>query len=420
MTQLSVFSEIGRLRAVAVHSPGKEVDYMTPQLMHQLLFDDILFGREARAEHEVFRKVLETVVDSVMDVQDLLAESLAIEGAADHLLHRLSRYFHLTTEEREELKALSPADMAARVINGWYMEEDGGESYSFRIPPKPNLLFMRDPAAVIGDGVAVNNMATEARKAEPMVMDTIFHYHPDYKVDDDNHVWFNRLPEYLAERPQNYHTLEGGDTLVLSPDVVAVGISIRTSQSAVTLLAEALRKRSNFKTLLAVLMPRERAVMHLDTIFTQIDEEHCLIFPPLFRKDSPRCLPVMKMDLTSEKLQVELEDNFLDALAKEGFPLKPVFSGGPRLLDQEREQWTDGANAFCLAPGVILGYDRNIKTAETLDKIGYRIVPAQDVINGSVNLLDGRRYFVRIRGNELSRARGGPRCMTMPFKRDRL
>ncbi|MDJ0842267.1 MAG: arginine deiminase family protein [Acidobacteriota bacterium] len=388
--------------------------------MHQLLFDDILFGREARAEHDDFSRVLSKAVDRVFDAQDLLAETFQQDGVASFFLNRYCRYHHLGDADREILESLPPDELAKRAVNGWYEENADGTNYTFRFPPVPNLLFMRDPAAVIGKGVSINNMATSARKPEPMIMESIFRFHPDFKVDSDENIWFDRIPGFMNGRPQTYHTLEGGDILVLSEDVVAIGISIRTSQSAVTLIAEALRQRSQFKTLLAVLMPQERAVMHLDTIFTQIDEEHCLIFPPLFQPESPRSVPVIKMDLTSDQLKVVLEDNFLEALEKEGHGLKPILSGGRNLLDQEREQWTDGANAFCIAPGVILGYERNVLTAETLGCNGYNVVTSQQVLNDEVDLLDGKRYFILIKGNELSRARGGPRCMTMPLKRDSL
>ena len=159
--------------------------------------------------------------------------------------------------------------------------------------------------------------------------------------------------------------------------------------------------------------------MHLDTIFTQIDEENCLIFPPYFRPDTPHALPVLKIDLTAGELRMVLKDNFLNALAEEGHPLHPVYCGGPNRIYQEREQWTDGANAFCLAPGVIMGYDRNVRTAEELSKLGYRVVSAKRVLEEDIDLLDGNRYMILVKANELSRARGGPRCMTMPLRRDR-
>ena len=417
MSNLSIFSEIGRLRAVAVHAPGPEVDYMTPTLMHQLLFDDILFGSDARKEHADFSKVLGKVAE-VMDVQDLLAETMEIEAGRKYFLKRLAVLHKLTEADIEELEAMSSKDLASCAISGWYEPLNDGAEYRFRFPPVPNLLFMRDPAAVIGDGAAINHMATSARAPEPFIMDAIFHHHPYFRVDGERQIWFNAIDSYLKGYPEIHNTLEGGDTLVLSEDIVAVGISIRTSQSAVTVMAEHLRANSNFKTLFAVLMPEERAIMHLDTIFTQIDEEKCLIFPPLLDPKNPQALPALRMDLTNDNLQVSLENNFLEALKREGHHLEPVYCGGKNRLYQEREQWTDGANAFCLAPGVILGYSRNIHTAEELNRVGYNIVTAEDVLAGHYDLLDGKKYFILIRGNELSRARGGPRCMTMPLRRD--
>lgn len=418
MSNLSVFSEIGRLRAVAVHSPGREVDYMTPSLMHQLLFDDILFGREAREEHRVFSAVLERVVDRVVEVQELLAETLRDTLARAHFLDRFCVLHKLSPHDREVLGELSSTDLAERAIAGWYEETNGGSDYRFRFPPVPNLLFMRDPAAVIGEGVSINHMATNARRPEPFIMDAIFRFHPEFRVVDEDKIWFDMIPGYTSGYPNTNHCLEGGDILVLSKDILAVGVSIRSTQSAVTMLAERLRRQREFKTLFAVLMPHERAVMHLDTIFTQIDEENCLVFPPFFKPNQNHALPVVRMDLSGESVRITLKDSFLDALAEAGHKLNPIFCGGANRMDQEREQWTDGANAFCLAPGVIMGYDRNVKTAEELTRFGYHAVTGQQVIDENIDLLDGKRYFVLVKANELSRARGGPRCMTMPLRRD--
>ncbi|CAM2065985.1 Arginine deiminase [Sulfidibacter corallicola] len=417
MTQLSVYSEIGRLRAVAVHSPGLEVDRMTPSLMHELLFDDILFGKEAREEHDVFSKVIAKVADDVYDVQEMLATSLGQEGARRHFLDRFCVLHQLQSADRDRLEALDDRTLAELSVAGWYEDIDQGTRYRFRFPPVPNLLFMRDPAAVIGNGVSLNHMATNARRAEPFILDTVMRFHPKYRIDDESRIWFDAIPGYLSGLPELNNTIEGGDILVLSQDILAIGVSIRTTQSAVTMLAEKLRAQEKFKTLFAVLMPHERAVMHLDTIFTQIDREHCLVFPPFFCKGIDS-LPVIKMDLSGPKLEITLKDNFLSALADEGHALKPILCGGKNRLDQEREQWTDGANAFCLAPGVILGYSRNLKTANELEKVGYNVVSGEEVLAKDIDLLDGKRYLVMISGNELSRARGGARCMTFPLRRD--
>jgi len=421
MSKLSVFSEIGRLRAVAVHSPGLEVEHMTPSLMHQLLFDDILFGEQAREEHEVFSRVLARVADQVLDIQNLLATTLRQEEARRHLIERLCALFKLTPHEREMLAAQQAHTLAENAISGWLEEPGGVHGYEFRIPPSPNFLFMRDPATVIGEGVSINNMKTRARRAEPFVLETVLRYHPDFRVDHEESVWFNAIPSHLAGNPKAHYTIEGGDILVLSEEILAVGVSERTTQGAVTMLAERLRRQGGFKTVFAVLMPAERSVMHLDTIFTQIDEEHCLVYPPLLTPENHQAVPAVRMDLSAgQEIRIELKDNFLEALAEAGLELKPVFCGGPRRLEQEREQWTDGANAFCLAPGVILGYNRNTFTADELCGIGYDVLEAEDALSSDVDLLDGARRLILIRGNELSRARGGPRCMTMPLRRDRL
>lgn len=419
MTNLSVFSEIGRLRAVGVHCPGNEVDVMTPTLMHQLLFDDILFGSEARQEHDIFADVLARVAD-VHDVKNLLASALNQPQATAHFLDRFCALHKLNEAQREFLADQDSDILAGYAIEGWLDETNAGKDYDFHFPPVPNLLFMRDPAAVIGHNVSINNMATSARQPEPFILETIMRFHPEFKVDDEANILFNAVPSYLAGNPMSYHTIEGGDMLVMSEDVLAIGISIRTTQSAVTLLAERLRRQGEFKTILAVLMPQERAVMHLDTIFTQIDEENCLIFPPFFHHGHQGTLPVIRMDLTGKEVSITIKDSFLKSLADEGIPLRPILCGGDNRLHQEREQWTDGANAFCLAPGVILGYSRNLHTAAELSKAGYNIVTAEEVIERDIDLLDGKRYMVLIRGNELSRARGGARCMTFPLRRDPL
>jgi arginine deiminase len=417
VSQLGVFSEIDQLETVVIHRPGPEVDHMTPDLMHDLLFDDILFGNEAREEHDTFCDILRKVAPNVLDATTLFAETLTIAEAKTHFLDRFQKMFALRPEQREELSAMDPEALAQTAIGGWLCSKDPATYYCFHTPPSPNLLFMRDPASVIGSAVSINKMATKARIAEPIFMETVMHFHPKFGVNTDTDILFDASLRFLEGHPEAHHSIEGGDILVLSPEILAIGISIRTKQSTVTMLAEQLRKKTPFKTLFCVLMPHKRSAMHLDTIFTQIDEERCLVFPPFLDPSHPEVLPSLRLDLTGEEIGLQLKPTFLKALAEEGLPLEPVFCGGQQRLDQEREQWTDGANAFCLAPGVILMYDRNIATAKALEKAGYNVQMAESILKHDYDLLDGRRYVVLIKGNELSRARGGPRCMTMPLKR---
>jgi len=218
-------------------------------------------------------------------------------------------------------------------------------------------------------------------------------------------------------------SLEGGDTLVLSDKVIAVGCSQRTSADAIHMLAESLRQayrrgEGTFEYLLMVLMPNRRSAMHLDTIFTRTSQSECLIYPPFFTDRSRELLNVVKFDLRGEHLHTTVEPNLLNVLRGVGIDLEPIRCGGGDYIMQAREQWTDGANAFCLAPGVIVLYSRNQATANELSNAGYKIITAGALLaDPSIDLLDGHKYAVMLESAELSRARGGPRCMTMPLAR---
>jgi arginine deiminase len=219
-------------------------------------------------------------------------------------------------------------------------------------------------------------------------------------------------------------SMEGGDILVLSHKVLVVGCSERTQTDAIQLLAESLRAHraeddTSFDHLLMVLMPKKRSAMHLDTIFTRTSENECLVYPPYFVEGSRELLNVTSIDLRHPELRMSTHPSLLKALKVVGIDLQPIFCGGNDSILQQREQWTDGANAFCLAPGVITSYGRNLATAEALDRAGYHILSAREVLaDPARDLLDGKKYLVQIEASELSRARGGPRCMTMPLARE--
>ncbi len=428
--QLSVFSETTRLRQVVVHNPGPEVDLMVPGMMEKLLFDDILYGDLARKEHGQFRQVLAKVAEEVLDIQDLFIEALQDEGVKLAFIEDLRQLVGLPVDTCALLRDMKPADAARSVIGGVPWEDMPShtrweEEFDYRVRPIPNLLFMRDPASVIGDGYSVNSMATWAREREPLILSYVFRHHPRLRHHTDQDKWFDQVTPLIRGEIKAPVSLEGGDILVLSPKVLAVGCSERTQADAIHLLAESLRTHravdeSSFDHLLMVLMPKKRSAMHLDTIFTRTSEDECLVYPPYFLDGSRELLNVTSVDLRRGELRMSTQPSLLKSLKAVGIELEPIFCGGQDPILQQREQWTDGANAFCLAPGVITSYGRNLATAEALERAGYRVVTAAQVLmEASLDLLDGGKYLIQIEASELSRARGGPRCMTMPLSREK-
>lgn len=428
--RLSVFSEIDRLQQVVIHKPGREVDLMVPDMMEKLLFDDILCGDQARREFDVFRQVLDRVAEEVLDIQDLFVEALAIEATKLAFIEDFRQLVDLPPESCALLRDL-PAEAVARgLITGIPWDDDQmhhghwqQKSFDFRVRPIPNLLFMRDPAAVVGTGYNINFMATWAREREPLILSYVFRHHPRLRHLREDHRLFDQVTPLIDGSIRLPHSLEGGDTQVLSEQVLAVGCSERSSADAIHMLAETLRRdyhrgETGFTTLLMVLMPRLRSAMHLDTVFTRISQDECLIYPPFFTDRSRLLLNVVKFDLRQKHLTTVLEPNLLSALRGLGIGLKPIHCGGSDPILQQREQWTDGANAFALAPGVILVYKRNAATADQLAAAGYRMLEAEALIRDpTIDLLDGRKYAILLDSAELTRARGGPRCMTMPLSR---
>ncbi|WP_243324961.1 arginine deiminase family protein [Geothrix sp. SG200] len=426
---LSVFSETARLRQVVVHNPGPEVDLMVPGMMEKLLFDDILYGDLARQEHAQFRQVLARVADEVLDIQDLFIAALQDEGVKLAFVEDLRRLVGLPDDTCNLLRDMTPADVARSVIGGLPWDDMPAhthweEEFDYRVRPIPNLLFMRDPASVIGDGYSVNSMATWAREREPLILSYVFRHHPRLRHHTEHDKWFDQVTPLIRGEIKAPVSLEGGDILVLSRKVLVVGCSERTQADAIQLLAESLRDHraeddSSFDHLLMVLMPKKRSAMHLDTIFTRTSEGECLLYPPYFVEGSRELLNVTSIDLRHPELRMSTHPSLLKALKGVGIDLRPIFCGGNDFILQQREQWTDGANAFCLAPGVITSYGRNLATAEALDRAGYQVLNAKAVLSDpSLDLLDGGKYLVQIEASELSRARGGPRCMTMPLARE--
>jgi arginine deiminase len=419
--RLHVTSEIGRLRRVLVHRPGREIDWMTPSMMERLLFEDILFGEEEREEHGTFWQALERGGVEVLDAQDLLAEALDTDPGRDFLLAELAGEYGVPRRVVDLVADLPPAEMATALVGGLRSADGRG----FDLDPVPNYFFQRDPQVVLGDRVVIAAMATDAREREALLASTLFQFSPTLAGSYRSLAEIDAPPHAAADptRAYPYPTLEGGDVLVPSPEVVLVGISERTNRGGVEQLAEDLRRDPRgFRHLLLVELPPRRSFMHLDTVFTVIDEGVCLGYQPVIEPaaagHSPQSAYVYHVDLEAPQVSFDVRESLRDALDAVGLDFELVPCGGADRLDQDREQWTDGANAFALAPGVVFLYARNHRTLEELDRRGWRVLGEREAASGSEPLLGAGPTVVALAGNELSRARGGPRCMTMPLVRD--
>ncbi|HSS47810.1 MAG TPA: arginine deiminase family protein [Thermoanaerobaculia bacterium] len=367
---IQVDSEIGRLRRVLVHRPGREIDWMVPSMMESLLFDDILDGDEGREEHDGFRRVIEAAGVEVLDSQDLLAEVLGEEPVRKRLLDELEAEYSAPFNVVRRLYDLPPKELATALVEGIRAPaevSDASRKVFFDLNPVPNYFFMRDPQVVMGNGVVISSMATSAREREPLLSRTLFEGHPAlaphgmlYEID----VPPTGAPQHNPYFP--YPSLEGGDVLVVSSEVLLVGLSERTNRRGIEVLAGYLRRvETSFRHLIMVELPRKRSYMHLDTVFTLIDRNLCLAHVPVIVPGGPEAAHVYSIDLVAKDLTFTLRSSLLEVLKELGLDLDVVPCGGSQeAIDQEREQWTDGANAFALAPGLILLYRRNRKTLE--------------------------------------------------------
>ena len=397
-------SEIGRLKRVMLHRPGGELENLMPEYLERLLFDDIPYLREAQREHDAFADCLrgqgvevvyltDLVVESITDDtvrQDLLRQFLAESGVEDQRTRdRLEEYLG-EMPDREMVAAMMAGVRKSQLRDrggslGDYLSAAEDE-YPFAVDPLPNLYFTRDPFATIGTGVSIHKMHTATRNRETLFGKFIFAHHPVYRNAPQ---WYDR---------GETTSLEGGDILVLSPKVLAVGISQRPREDSIDTLAQTVLSQSKtFRKVLAFNIPKTRSFMHLDTVFTMVDYDKFTVHPNIL---SSITVFVMELD-ENGKMQIRQEDGRLEDILKEHLELDSVTlipCGRGSEIDAAREQWSDGSNTLAITPGEVVVYSRNYVTNRSLEEAGVRI----HVIPSA----------------ELSRGRGGPRCMSMPLWRD--
>lgn len=401
---ISVYSEIGKLKTVLLHCPGEEVKNIVPDYLRRLLFDEIVYLEQARREHNQFAEILRNEDVEVLYLTDLMAEVLKDSNVRTEFLKEFMEEGKVVTAGLQEaitefLNPLSPKELIVKCIAGVKKEDLKSinpkalgdmvkKPYPFYLDPIPNMYFQRDPFASIGSGISLNVMANETRNRETIFAKYIFNYHHRFK---NVPRWYNR---------DKTHPIEGGDILVLSDKVVAIGVSDRTDPMAVERLAhKLLYSEESFHTVLAFDIPKTRAYMHLDTVFTMVDYDKFTIFPGIEA-------PLDVYSITKGKdnlLNIRYEQEDLSTVLKEhlGLPAVDLIrcgDGDP--IAASREQWNDGSNTLAISPGKVVCYNRNHITNEALRR-------------NKIEVLEFDSY-------ELSRGRGGPRCMSMPLFRESL
>jgi arginine deiminase len=401
---LGANSEVGTLRTVIVHRPDLAHERLTPTNCHELLFDDVIWVRRARQEFDAFVDLMRERGIEVLLFHELLTETLSDAKAREWLLSRRLRPEEVTTMFSAELTSWMsemPADeLATRLTGGVTAGELPGEISSivrralrptdFVIAPLPNQLFMRDTSAWIYGGVSLSNMYWPARKHETLNLEAVYRFHPRFH-DAGFPIWFGGF-----DHDWGGATIEGGDIMPVGDGVVLVGQGERTTARAVSILAQNLFAANAARLVIGALMPRERAAMHLDTVFTFCNRDLVTIYEPVVAQ----ILPVLYRTDGNGGIDVSLSDRpfvdeVADALGLER--LRSVPTGGDE-FEAERNQWDDGNNLVALSPGVVVSYERNEATNTRLAAAAVEVHP--------------------IAGQELGRGRGGGHCMTCPVVRD--
>jgi arginine deiminase len=414
MSKINLYSETGNLEGVILHPPGPEVENMTPQNAERALYSDILNLAVARKEYNQLECALQQITETYR-VGDLLRDILQSNEVKDKIIKKTC-YNEKRPELLDFLMEQEPGELSRLLIQGVPLKRDTLTNFlsneNYALTPLHNFFFTRDSSIALFDKILIAKMASTVREREALIMEAIFNYHPKLRsqtiVPESHDIAGNRI------------SIEGGDLLVVREDILLIGIGSRTTTQGVDFIINQLKQEKRRIHIIVQQLPhRPESFIHLDMVFTLLDQDVCMLYEPLILR--PNKYETVYIDLDNGKVKsISTVEHIPAILARLGMDLKPTFCGGnsdPGI--QEREQWHSGANFFAVGPGKVIGYNRNIHTLENLNQNGFEVIRVRDMLSGKISLDDYNKYVLTIDGSELSRGGGGVRCMTMPLRRSR-